>query len=231
MNEKNLSVPVKLWAFICVLMAISLGKIVPLTCVLTLLCFFQLALQKKWKILYSYGLFYAILGLLLYGIRYHGLHMIIFSEFYVLMFWNLSPIILTSWDLITTYPSELSAFLSKIHAPTSVILGLLVIFRFLPTLKSELKNVSFSMKNRGLMSLKNILLHPMTTGEYVLIPFLFRVLMIADQLAVSAVARGAETPGLRGSYYERKTGIFDWVIIFLWTVFTIIYLRVGGIDV
>ena len=45
-----------------------------------------------------------LMALLLYGIRFHGLHMPVFSEFYVLMFWNLSPIFLVSWDLITTPP-------------------------------------------------------------------------------------------------------------------------------
>ena len=39
--------------------------------------------------------------------------------------------------------------------------------------------------------------------RYVLVPFLLRVLQLADQLSVSAVARGAERPGVRGSYYEK----------------------------
>ena len=45
--------------------------------------------------------------------------------------------------------------------------------------------------------------------EYVLVPFLLRVLQLADQLSVSAVARGAERPGVRGSYYEQKAGARD----------------------
>lgn len=226
-----LSVPTKLWALMCMLIAVSLGKAVVLSCFLTLLCFLQFIVQGKLKVLLSYGLFYVVLGILLYGIRYHGFHLAIFSEFYVLMFWNLSPIILISWDLITTSPGELSSFLSRIHTPTPIILGMLVTFRFLPTMKSELKTVSLSMKNRGLTALKNVLLHPVTTCEYVLIPFLFRILMIADQLSVSAVARGAESPGYRGSYYRRNIGILDFATAILWTASTVIYLKIGGIKV
>ena len=45
--------------------------------------------------------------------------------------------------------------------------------------------------------------------RYVLVPFLLRVLQLADQLSVSAVARGAERPGVRGSYYEKRIGARD----------------------
>ncbi len=120
------------------------------------------------------------------------------------MFWNLSPIFLVSWDLITTPPGMLSAFLSRLRIPTPLILGLLVVFRFFPTMRAELKGVGRSMKNRGLTAAGQLLAHPVQSMEYVLVPFLLRVLQLADQLSVSAVARGAEHPGVRGSYYEKK---------------------------
>lgn len=65
------------------------------------------------------------------------------------MFWNLSPIFLVSWDLITTPPGMLSAFLSRLRMPTPFILGLLVVFRFFPTMRTELKGVGRSMKTGG----------------------------------------------------------------------------------
>ena len=84
----------------------------------------------------------------------------VFSEFYVLMFWNLTPVFLVSWDLITTPPGELAAFLSRIHTPSPVILGLLVMFRFFPTMKSELRSVWLSMRNRGLTTPIQLAGHP-----------------------------------------------------------------------
>lgn len=227
----SLTVQAKLCSLVCAIVAVSLGKDVIFSYVLTLVCFFTLIIQKKWQITVTYGLFYILLGILLYLIRYQRLHMYVFSEFYVLMFWNLSPIFLSSWDLMTTPPGELSAFMSRIHVPTSVILGILVVFRFFPTVKSELKSVYLSMKNRRLTGIRHIFRHPLITGEYVLIPFLFRVLMIADQLSVSGTARGADTPGIRGSYYEKNMCMADIAIMILWVVVTVAYLWIGGIKI
>ena len=174
-------------------------------------------------------IFYIILMGLLYFIRFHEFHPVVFSEFYVLMFWNLTPVFFVSWDLITTPPGEFSAFLSRVHTPTSVILGLLVIFRFFPTMKSELKCVWLSMRNRGLTAPIQIVRHPMASCEYVLVPLLLRCLQIADQLSVSAVARGAERPGKRGSYYGKKVGIYDYIWLVLWFIVTVVFFSIGGV--
>ena len=228
MQRRNLAVPVKLWALLWTIMGISLTGNAMLTCVLTAACFLYLAVQKNWRLMGGFALFYGILALLLYLIRYHGLHMVVFSEFYVLMFWNLSPVFLVGWDLITTPPGELAAFLSRIHMPTAVILGLLVLFRFFPTMKAELKGVGRSMRNRGLTAPARLLTHPPASCEYVLVPMLLRCLQLADQLSVSAVARGAEAPGKRGSYHERKMDTLDWCQLVLWPVVTVLFLWMGG---
>lgn len=228
MQRRNLAVPVKLWALLWTILGISLTGNAVLTCVLTMAGLLYLAVQKNWRLLGGFAVFYGILALLLYMIRYHGLHMVVFSEFYVLMFWNLSPVFLVGWDLITTPPGELAAFLSRIHMPTAVILGLLVLFRFFPTMKAELKGVRRSMRNRGLTAPVQLITHPAASCEYVLVPLLLRCLQLADQLSVSAVARGAEAPGKRGSYYERKIDALDWCQLALWPVVTILFLWMGG---
>ena len=207
--DASFAVPVKLWALLCVFAGVTIGGNVLLTCILTGGALLYLVLQRNFRLAASYGCFYLLLALLLYGIRFHGLRMPVFSEFYVLMFWNLSPIFLVSWDLITTPPGMLSAFLSRLRMPSPFILGLLVVFRFFPTMRTELKGVGRSMKNRGLTAAGQLLTHPVQSMEYVLVPFLLRVLQLADQLSVSAVARGAERPGVRGSYYEKRTGARD----------------------
>lgn len=228
MQRRNLAVPVKLWALLWTIMGISLTGNAMLTCILTAAGFLYLAVQKNWRLLGGFALFYGSLALLLYLIRYHGLHMVVFSEFYVLMFWNLSPVFLVGWDLITTPPGELAAFLSRIHMPAAVILGLLVLFRFFPTMKAELGSVGRSMRNRGLTAPMRLLTHPAASCEYVLVPMLLRCLRLADQLSVSAVARGAQSPGKRGSYYERKMDALDWCQLVLWPVVTILFLWMGG---
>ena len=207
--DASFAVPVKLWALLCVFAGVTIGGNVLLTCILTGGAFLYLVLQRSFRLAASYGCFYLLLALLLYGIRFHGLRMPVFSEFYVLMFWNLSPIFLVSWDLITTPPGMLSAFLSRLRMPTPFILGLLVVFRFFPTMRAELKGVGMSMKNRGLTAAGQLLAHPVQSMEYVLVPFLLRVLQLADQLSVSAVARGAERPGVRGAGLYRSSRMCD----------------------
>lgn len=231
MRKISFAVITKIWGFICVLIAIYMGKDVIFSCILTIVAFLHLIIQGKWKIVFNYGIFYILLGILLCAIQRCGLHMLIFSEFYVLMFWNLSPAFLMSWDLVTTPPGKISAFLSSIHLPTSIILGVLVVFRFFPTMKSELRSVYLSMKNRNLTGIKQILQAPARTCEYVLIPLLVRILMTADQLSVSAIARGGESLGKRSSYYESKIEITDIFAMILWFALVSGYLWIGGIKI
>lgn len=110
--QKALAVPVKLWAFLCVLVGITLTANGLYTPVLMLCGFVHFMFQRAWRLMLSYGIFYAVLAVLLYAIGYWGLYMKVFSEFHVLMFWTFSPALLVSWDLITTPPGEISAFLS-----------------------------------------------------------------------------------------------------------------------
>lgn len=229
MCRKNLAVPVKLWALFCTITGTSVTADIILTFILVLAGFLYLGIQKNWKLLRSYVIFYLVLAVLMYLIRYRGLRMILFSEFYVLMFWNLSAVFLVGWDLITTPPGELSAFMSRIHMPIAVILGLLVMFRFFPTMKAELKSVWCSMRNRGLTSPIRFLFHPVATCEYVLVPMLLRCLQIADRLSVSAVARGADMPGSRNSYYGKRITGKDWGCVIMWGFVTVTFLCVGGV--
>lgn len=221
------AVPVKLWALFCSILGVSVLRDVRLTGLLIGFAFVYLAVQGRTGLVVSYGLFDLVLALLLIGIRRYGLRMVIFSEFYVLMFWQLSAAVLVSWDLITTPPGALSAFLARRRAPTALILGLLVIFRFFPTMKAEWQGVGRSMKNRGLTGPVQLIAHPLASLEYVMVPLLLRVLQIADQLAVSAVARGAECPGVRSSYVDRPMGARDWAFAALWAAVPAGLLAIG----
>lgn len=91
--------------------------------------------------------------------------------------------------------------------------------------------MGLSMKNRGLTSVRQFAVHPLASVEYVLVPLLLRILQIADQLAVSAVARGAECPGVRKSYYETTMHMRDWCFLALWGIVTAAVLCVGGVKI
>ena len=73
-----------------------------------------------------------------------------------------------------------------------------------------------------------MLRHPAATCEYVLVPLLLRCLLVADQLSVSAVSRGIQAPGIRGSYYEEKIKTADIIWLMVWTAGTVLFLMMGG---
>lgn len=194
----------------------------------TLLSLIYVAMQGRTRLALSFAMTYAVLALLLFLIRFHGLHMIVFSEFHVLLLWSMSPVIVVGWDLITTPPGDLSAFLSKMHAPVALILGVLVVFRFFPTMASELSNIVRSMRNRSLTAPARMIVHPVASGEYVIVPLMLRCLQIADQLTVSAIARGAERNGIRSSYYGRACEARDAIWVAVWMAGTALFLLVIG---
>ena len=230
-GEHSFAVPTKFFALLCAMLGIFLVKNILFTTVLVIFCFVYVGFQRNYRLMTSCGAFYLLLSLLLYAIRFWGYNTVIISEFLVLFFWSSMVMLMLFWDLFMTPPGELSSFLSSIHMPTGVILGLMVIFRFFPTMKAELKAVGLSMKNRGLTSVRQFAVHPLASVEYVLVPLLLRILQIADQLAVSAVARGAECPGVRKSYYETTMHMRDWCFLALWGIVTAAVLCVGGVKI
>ena len=229
MQSASFAVPAKIWALLCAMVGVFLFADINFCWVLAALAFFYIACEKNWRLLRSFGAFYLLLAPLMYFIQFYGLRMMIFSEFYVLIFWRLTPVFIVAWDLMTTPPGELSAFLSRAHFPSAAIIGLLVIFRFFPTVKTELRNVSCSMQNRRLTGISQVLRHPLITCEYVLVPLLLRCIQLADDLSASAVARGAERPGVRGSYYAKPVQPRDLICGISWTLGTALFLLLGGI--
>ncbi len=227
-DGRSLKVPVKLCAFACVLACSTLTSALSMLYLPTLLSLIYVAMQGRTRLALSFAMTYAVLALLLFLIRFHGLHMIVFSEFHVLLLWSMSPVIVVGWDLITTPPGDLSAFLSKMHAPVALILGVLVVFRFFPTMASELSSIVRSMRNRSLTAPARMIAHPAASGEYVIVPLMLRCLQIADQLTVSAIARGAERNGIRSSYYGRPCEARDAIWLAVWMAGTALFLLVTG---
>ena len=226
--DRTLAVPVKLIAFACMLLCVFLTDRPLWLWLPSLVGLCHLAFQGRWRLVASFTSFYLVLAALLWAITAQGLRMVLFSEFTVLLFWILFPVMIISWDLMTTPPGLLAEFMSRLHAPTSWILGMLVVFRFFPTMGSELASIVQSMRNRALLSPLQIVRHPALSCEYVLVPLLLRCLQTADQLTVSAIARCAEQPGARGSYHGRPLRLGDWAWMAVWIVTATVFLTLGG---
>ncbi|MDR0623374.1 MAG: energy-coupling factor transporter transmembrane protein EcfT [Treponema sp.] len=220
----------KVFVFFCAILGVSLAADINRTWVLSLMGLAYLLFQQARKQFISWLVFYGLLSVLLFLNLRHGFHTKIISEYYIYTLWWLTPVFIVSWDLISSPPGNLIAFLSRLRAPSPVILGTLVIFRFFPTMKTALRNLGESLRNRGLLGPGTMLRHPLAVFEYILVPLLLRCLQIADQLSVSAISRGIEAPVKRESYYEQKMKGRDYLCMAAaggGTLFFLLYWGIG----
>lgn len=113
--------------------------------------------------------------------------------------------------LLVQAPSgKLMASLRQLPIPSPVLLAVIVILRFMPTMLSELADVRDAMRTRGfLRSPAHVLAHPLATLEFGVVPMVFRSLTIADELASSCIVRGIESPCAKQSYYAHGMRIGD----------------------
>ena len=121
----------------------------------------------------------------------------------------------------TTHISDLQAALQKIRVPNKFILILLVTFRFLPSLHSEVKNI------RAAMQLKGLSKNPIKVVEHVYVPLLFNCINIGDELSASAYTRGM---GLYNQATPLKKSTFGGLdVLSIGFILLLIVMRKGGI--
>ena len=107
---------------------------------------------------------------------------------------KLIPVIMVGlWVLRTTYMDDLIVAFQRMRFPQAVTIPLVVMFRYVPTLRIEYRQIRSTMDIRGISdTLWKRLSHPLATIEYILIPLLIRCLKVTDELAASGTTRGLE---------------------------------------
>lgn len=112
------------------------------------------------------------------------------------------------WILRTTYMDDLMVSLQRMRLPQAVTIPLVVMFRYLPTLRIEYRMIRSTMAIRGISdTFWKRILHPVSTTEYILIPLLMRCLKVTDELAASGTTRGLELEERR---YALNPVYFSW---------------------
>lgn len=120
--------------------------------------------------------------------------------------------VMGNWMATKLRISDLSTALQNMHFPKGAIITLAVVFRYLPTVSDEFRSIKNTMKLRGIgLTFKNIILHPIKTGEYAIVPLIIRSMKIADELAASAMTRGLDLETKRTSYREIRLRLKDFV--------------------
>ena len=175
-------------AFLCKNTWLHIARTAALFLVMTIFGYWGKGLKFLVAFLISYGW-------LTFNVR-HGIN--IPSPMLFTFLIELIPVFMAVY-LVSQAPSgKLTAALRQLPLPSSVRLTVIVILRFVPTVASEFSDVLDAMKTRGLLlSPLQVVLHPLNTFEYVVVPMVFRSLIIADELAASSVVRGMRVPTRR----------------------------------
>ena len=184
------------------------GEVVSLALIVGFALFISMGDGVKWAI--KMVLIYVVVAYLNALLRYVSVPVlsVIMSVFGVTLL-KLIPIVMMGlWILRTTYMDDLMVALQRIKLPQSVTIPLVVMFRYIPTLRIEYHMIRDTMNIRGIGdTLWKRITHPLATIEYILIPLLMRCLKVTDELAASGTTRGLE---LEEKRYALNHVVFSW---------------------
>lgn len=122
--------------------------------------------------------------------------------------------------LETTTAGMFMASMDRMHLPKAFSIPIAVILRFLPTVKEEWNSIQAAMKLRGIgLSFGNVLMHPIKTIEYILVPLLSSSIKIGDELSAASIARGLGMERKRSSVYNVDFCVWDYLLISASVVF------------
>lgn len=109
----------------------------------------------------------------------------------------------------------LVASLKKMHLPKMFIMSIAILFRFFPTIQEEYRSVRTSQKFRGIgRNILNIIAHPITFYETLVVPLAIRIMRVSDELSASAILRGADKKHTVTSFRNVYVNALD-VIVFI----------------
>lgn len=111
--------------------------------------------------------------------------------------------------LNTTSVREFVAAMRKMHLPETIIIPISIMFRFIPAINEEYRNIKKAIYMRNIQCEYN----PIKFIEYRLIPLLMSVLNIGNELTIVAVARGFGIEGKKTSICKVRLTILDYVFI------------------
>ncbi|MGN1146854.1 MAG: energy-coupling factor transporter transmembrane component T [Lachnospiraceae bacterium] len=136
-------------------------------------------------------------------------------------------IIAGTYAFTTTTVGEFVCAMRKIKVPENVIIPCMVIIRFFPTIKEDYRQICNALAYRGIASGKGaLLLHPVQSLEYILMPLLMNGNNVAQDLSISSLTKGIGLPGKHTCMTELSMKKMDVLYMFVCLVPLILF--VGG---
>ena len=94
---------------------------------------------------------------------------------------SLSMVIMCLWMSAGLCVDDLITSLQNMHIPKGFTITVAVVFRYIPTIGREFRNINNTMKMRGIVfNAKNLFFQPGRTMEYALVPLIMRSIKVAD---------------------------------------------------
>jgi energy-coupling factor transport system permease protein len=152
----------------------------------------------------------------------------IISRYALILARNAMPVFFAFHLLALTPPSEISAALDALGFPRTTGVVIVTLFRYFPTVGTEINNIRENMRLRGIGGFRRGAAHPVRLATYMVLPLLVRALNVGEELSISAVSRGAESPARRHSFYEKPFAFADGVWLFLFLAGGLCWLLVPG---
>lgn len=139
------------------------------------------------------------------------------------------PCIITgAYAFGTTTAGELTCALRTMRVPESVIIPCAVVIRFFPTVKEDYRQIRAAMALRGIAGGRGaLLLHPVQSLEYILMPLLMNGNNVAQDLSVAALTKGIGLPGKHTCMQELHPTAMDWLYPALCTLPMLLFF--GGV--
>ena len=187
---------------------VSLVDSVRLSPALTCFLLLYLAACGQRSMAFKMLVFYAALWGACLALAYGKMTVIVFSPVHFYAAIKTYPIMVAFFAVALSPPGLISAALAKARIPKRLIVGVLV-----PTVRSSFRRLSESCKRRGVLSAGNVARSPVQALEHALVPLMFSLVDSSDRLSASAIARAAEAPTRRTSYYRSSFGVADAVCL------------------
>lgn len=132
--------------------------------------------------------------------------------------------------LSTTKINEFLSAMHKAHIPKKIVIPLVVMLRYIPTVREDWSYIKDAMRLRDVSpSLRGFLKNPEMTIECLYVPLMMTASKAADELSIASVTRGIENPAPRTCLVEIKFRTLDWGVIFLALAIFLLNLYLNGV--
>ena len=137
------------------------------------------------------------------------------------------PVLAMSLVVFTRVPmGEVMAALGKLRLPGTLLVVIMVIYRYIPTLLGELRIIASAARLRGSEATwRRWLRHPLAELEHAVVPVLMRSGRISDELSAVAACKGLDPSHRRSAMTAPRLEVVDWVLMTL-AVGVVVALRI-----